>query len=191
MTVPVLPPGTPGGDALMLALTQIEQRLKALEVDGSGYPPLRQMRGALVTKAATQVGANFTAGSPVYGAYVSWDTVTYDTDKIFNAATPTRLTVPAGITRVRVSACASVDNVTASDWFYLVIDKNKTAAGASSYTGEPQQAATLSNVNVRLSASSAIIPVTPGDYFELRLYNATDTSVDVSSQSWFAMELLA
>lgn len=182
----LLPPGAPGADALQFWATQIEERLAALQGDGSGYKPGGDFRGALVTKAADQTGANYTA----VPTYIAWDTEAYDTDAIHDTVTNnSRLTVPAGVTKVRLTGQVAVSNATASEWATLAIDKNGVT---TAYAGHGSTKAVSSDASPRLNVRGPVVSVVPGDYFQLRLTIQTDASVDVlATYSWFAMEIIA
>lgn len=142
-------------------------------------------RGALVTKAANQTTANYT----VNPTYVAWDTESYDTDSIHdNVTNNSRLTVPSGVTKVRVSGQISLDLVTNSVYIFTVIDKNGIT---TAYTGQPAHSSAIPAAFPIVSVTSPALTVTSGDYFQLRCLIQTDTSVTVTKDSsWFAMEIL-
>jgi len=143
-------------------------------------------RGALVKKAADQTGANYTAG-----AAIAWDSETggYDTDSIHdNATNNSRLTVPSGVTCVRISAGVSLNNHTANKYCAIYTKKN----GSLSFLGHTEAYQQVNVPYPSLNVSSPIMPVTAGDYFEVWLLAETDTSIDITAaSSWFAMEIIA
>lgn len=143
-------------------------------------------RGALVTKSANQTAANYTTATAI-----TWDTETggYDTDTIHdNVTNPSRLTVPSGVTKVRLSGQVDIAAFTINTWVALVVRKN----GSAAYVGAPIQIGEINATFANVSLSSAVLPVTGGtDYFELFLQTAADTSITVNaSTSWFAMEIV-
>jgi hypothetical protein len=169
--------------ALMQWMMEAEQRLGSWDNDGSGYSKLPDFRGALVTLSAAQIGVNWT--SPVN--YAPFDAKVYDTDGIWSAASNTRLTVPAGVSKVRLRANVSMDNGTSGERLTAVIDKARVG-----FLGQPASFPTFLTNSARANLSSAVIPVTPGDYFEVRAVVQADTAVDVQqNQTWFAMEIVA
>lgn len=144
------------------------------------------LRGALVTKLADQTGANYTS-SPTY---IAFDSESYDTDAIHdNVTNNSRLTVPSGVTKIRLKGQASLNNHTANKFTLLAIDKN---GATTAYVGQAAITVFFDSAFPIVNASSPVITVTAGDYFQLRLLVETDTSVDViKDQTWFAMEIVA
>lgn len=165
----------------------LQAQIDVLEAQVAALQAATTFRGALVRLSVSQNNVNFTAGSPTFGAYVVFDAEVYDTSGIHdNAVNNTRLTVPAGASKVRLTAQATLDNVTANEWVYLAVDKN----GSATWVGTAQSAATLSNTAVRLNAVSPVVEVVPGDFFQMRIYIALDTAVTVSTTTTFAMEIV-
>jgi len=142
-------------------------------------------RGALVYKTADQLGANYTANP----TYINFDGESYDTDSIHSTVTNTsRLTVPAGVSKVKLSGGIALNNVTANKYLFLAIDKN---GATTAYPGQPVQGAILDALFPCLNVSSPVVAVTSGDYFELRLLVEADTSVDLmATDTWFSMEII-
>jgi len=142
-------------------------------------------RGCLVKKAADQTGANFTSITAL-----TWDSETggYDTDNIHdNSASPSRLTVPAGVGKVKLIGKVAVTSLTADNWGGIFVYKN----GASGYVGYPGQMAESSNPGAHLIVTTPVLAVSPSDYFELMLLVESDTSVSIEEESsWFAMEII-
>lgn len=144
----------------------------------------QKFRGALVKKAANQTGADYSTA-----AAISWDNEAYDTDTIHdNSTNPSRLTVPSGVSYVRLSYAVLLSSVAADSNVQTILRKNNS----DTFTGVPYQIADTDSTGPRLSAISAPLAVSPGDYFEVFLGITTgDTSIDVNATySWFAMEIL-
>lgn len=104
-----------------------------------------------------------------------------------NSTNPTRLTVPSGITKVRLLAQVHVTNVSVDQDLFVDFKKNGSlyqAAGSSmlivddpAFTGRFGQLA------------SAPLTVTAGDYFEIQFKILTDTSTTIKAGSnWFMIE---
>jgi hypothetical protein len=150
---------------------------------------LLKPRGALVTKAATATGLNYSASAVA----IPWDDEGgggYDTDSCHdNVTNNTRLSVPSGWSWARVGASVILTNVTAANWVTLYIHKN----GSGSWLGRPNAFWSISSLtSPGATIWTAPIQVAGGtDYFECML-QCQDTSMDiVADQSWFAIELLA
>ncbi len=140
-------------------------------------------RGALVKPNADITTVNATSGYTVVH-----DAESYDTDAIHdNATNNTRLTVPAGVTRVRLSA--NVDIALASNDDYM--EHQILKGGIGNWDGAPDQ---LVEVGLTLSKSnitSAVVTVVAGDYFEQKIVIQSDTSVTIDKdRTWFAMEII-
>ena len=140
-------------------------------------------RGALVTLAVNETGADYTTP-----AAVPFDAEGYDTDTIHsNSVNNSRLTVPAGVSKVRLSGNVALTLTTSADFGNLIIRK-----GASvDYIGAASIAVELTSTFGQINIASPILAVTPGDYFELYLTMETDNSITVfDDRSWFAMEII-
>lgn len=160
-----------------------------LKTNGAGADPAwaaggagGSLRGALVTKAADQIGADYTATLAV-----GWDSEIYDTDSIHdNVTNNSRLTVPSGVSYVRIGGGIRVQNITSGVFLNTFINKN----GSSTWGGSPQSIIDIDGTSVGTTCWTAFVPVSPGDYFEYMLGVQTDTSVNVIAlRSWFAMEI--
>lgn len=140
-------------------------------------------RGALVRKSADQTAANYSAG-----AFVSWDAEEYDTDTIHDTVTNnSRLTVPAGVSKVRLSATIAASADTSDTWKILQITKG----GSADWFGAGAQTIEIGAVGIHISCISAVVNVTPGDYFEARFQTESDTSITIEHErSWFQMEIV-
>ncbi len=141
-------------------------------------------RGALVTEAADDTSQNYTTLTTL-----TWDTDTYDTDDIHDTSTNTeRLTVPSGVTFVRLSGNVRVTSNTNDNWVFIGVAKNGGATGEFSGSG-----GTFNEVGSSVSVTNcttAIVPVIGGDYFELDIQAQDSSLTRDASQSWFAMEII-
>jgi hypothetical protein len=142
-------------------------------------------RGALVKKAADQTAANYTAG-----AVISWDnegTGCYDTDGFHSTVTNTeRLTVPAGVSKVRLWATVRVSS-TADSWHLFTMQKN----GSSDWVGCAQTLAEAGATAMYMSMQSAVVSVVAGDYFTVTFQSEVDNSITVEEEgSSFAIEVV-
>ncbi len=145
--------------------------------------PSAKSRGALVTLAADQLTVDFNPA-----AAASFDKEVYDTDNIHdNVTNNTRLTVPSGVSRVRLSTNVHVLITTPSEFFILTIRKN----GAIAFDGAAQQMVEVGSTENRNSCATPVIEVVAGDYFEVWVRMEADSSVTVDAdETWFAMEII-
>jgi len=136
-------------------------------------------RGALVKLTANK------SINPATVTAIPWDASEYDTDSIWSSTNPTRLTVPSGITKVRISANITMQGGAAS---LIAITTQKNGAGyvGASYITPAVQADTGA------SLISPVVSVTAGDYFEVLVYHNDTVSRDVLAyySTWFTMEII-
>lgn len=154
----------------------------------TGNQARRPLRGAMVRKAADQVGFDYSAG-----ATIAWDQEVYDSDNIHDNVTNNgRLTVPAGFSFARLGLELTMANntaeagATAGADITAIIRKN----GATSYDGVAQQSIDAPTAAPCINVASGWIPVVAGDFFEAVLFNVGDASIDITSaRSNFWIEL--
>lgn len=146
---------------------------------------VRQFRGALVRKAS-----DLTAQDLRTGPMVAWDQETYDTDAFHdNVTNNSRLTIPVGVTMVRLLCSIFLVNNTIDTYANVVIIKN---GNVSNYDGHAANLNESGLTSVNTQAFTPVIPVIAGDYFEVSALVESDTSVDfVAARSWFAIEVIS
>lgn len=140
----------------------------------STYNP--EARVTVVTKVA-DTGASASPSS------VIWDTEVVDELSAWEVGSPTRLTVPAGVSWVKLAASVNLSLVDSNSATTLSIRLNGTT------TVIDQGVGTASTTPTRYCATGPIA-VIPGDYFEVRTTSASDpTYTVVGAQSTvFSME---
>lgn len=140
-----------------------------LEVMPAGF------KGALVNRVSTgfSVGASETT--------VEWNNEIYDTDGYHdNSTNPSRLTVPSGssgLTRI----CGSIVVAAGGGECGIVLYKN------GSVLASLVQFDTIKNA---INFMSQPLAVSTGDYFEVKVYTTSATTVSVSNNSWLSIEEL-
>lgn len=170
----------------------------AMEVDSAGVAYITDAAGTrrriaynsavMLRKSADQTGVDATAST-----ILSWDTELYDDSGYHESVTnPQRITVPAGVTRIRIGSTVRISNVTTSVNARITLFMTPIATGtrSSTFDGAANSDTLASTGTLRqLSFISAPIPVTPGDFFDVSLNVTTDTSVDIiASQTNFWAE---
>jgi hypothetical protein len=142
-----------------------------------------KFRGARVKKNADQTAANYTVA-----AAITWDAEVFDTDGFHDTGSNTeRLTIPAnlGINYVRITAGIEVSLDTADTYKLLTIRINDTSTVARTSTEIGTGTA------VGMMVDSGPVAVVAGDYFDIRFFTESDTSITVLSVSSFmALEVL-
>jgi hypothetical protein len=134
--------------------------------------------GALVTKSGTQSG-DFTGL-----AAVTYDTEVYDVGGWFAGGDPTRLTVPSGVTYVRLTACQGVSSFAGGQYVRGFVRKDADGTFAFMPFQSHESSGTM-----WLNFVSPVLAVTAGAYFEHIVHVEADTAVviDVANTS-FAIE---
>lgn len=138
-------------------------------------PSFRGARVYLSTNLTITSSANIT---------LAFDSETYDTDSIHEATNSSRLTVPTGVSKVRITANICYAE-TVNNYCHAEIWDDEAVLFASSN----QQLATA--VSANFSLSTGVINVTPADYFYINLYHQYGSSRLLSAAgSSFAMEII-
>jgi len=153
------------------------RRITAVQV-ANGLP----FKGALVVKSGTQSIANVT------NTDVTWQTATYDTDSFFSGGDPTKLTVPEGVTRVRLSGVIDWSATTSNNKRSVIMLKNN-----STFVGAGQNIRNVPNAfndEWRQPVVSAIVDVVPGDFFEIQVRQTSGGGKNIETNSWFAIEVI-
>lgn len=149
-------------------------------------------RGALATRTSAQSVSNSTWTAVQYQSEV------YDTSGIFDAGSPTRMTVPSGVTKVRVAANVNWQG-SAAGQRQITIRKNGVSFGdstSSAYQGQPNQgtgSAGSGNQNI----VSPVLSVTAGDYFECEVFQDSGGALNVAHSNtkaayvtWLSLEII-
>lgn len=151
----------------------------ALELcNGSSWSALgggSQFRGALVKKSASQ---SISAGNNVV---IAFDAEEYDVgDWHDNSINNTRLTVPEGVSRVRLSVQYTNTNLTGQTLIEIL--KNGT-----DFVGKAMSETDTAGVD-SVNATTAVVEVSPGDYFEARVFLTNNETLTSSQNVWFGIE---
>jgi len=128
---------------------------------------------------------------------VTWGAAEHDTGSFFNLATqPTRLTVPTGVTRVKLTGNIGFNAITNSTSTALWVRKNGLGGSLNpGVYGLPvlrvNSDTTTGAITDELNVTSAVINVVAGDYFELWVRRGTGSTAGLTSanfRTWFAIE---
>lgn len=147
-------------------------------------PNTLESEGALVESA----GQTLTTGTPTALAFSVEE---YDDDNYHDNATfNSRITIPAGVTRVILSAQVSFD-ANAVGYREVVITKN--GGGFAGQARPIANAVTTSTIRTRMMAETAPIIVSAGNFFEVVVEQTSGGNLDVESGgslTWFAIQRL-
>jgi hypothetical protein len=147
-------------------------------------PSSEPWRGARAYRTADLSIANNTT------TVVTWQAEDLDTDAIWSGGAPTRMTVPASVTKVRVTANIRwAANATGPRFAFFL--KNgvtfrgcgMSVIGADTSTGHSQ------------NIVSAVIEVTAGDYFEVGVFQVSGGALNLDGltrqeHNWFQLEVV-
>jgi hypothetical protein len=135
-------------------------------------------RAARLTRATAQ-SINNVAVTPV-----SWSTATFDLGGFWNAGAPTRLTIPAGVSLVRVTGQSDwISNLTGER--YISITRN---GGAIPLAIDRRSSPSMTEANF----STGPVQVAAGDYFEMSAYQTSGGALNFNNApaAWFSIEVL-
>ncbi len=145
-------------------------------------------RGALLRRSSD-------ATSLTFPWLAAWQTAVYDTDTFWSAGNPTRLTVPAGVTRVRLHGSVRLPDAAGTGAINLQILRNGAAPSAT-YPGTAAWSVRVGGTGFSDNPAFFITPVlavSPGDFFELRVNRTglgTPTTVLADAATFLAIEVI-
>jgi hypothetical protein len=155
-------------------------------IDGCWFciEEIENFSGAMVKKAADQTAANYSAGS-----VVTWDTEVLDVGGWHDTGSNTsRITVPSGVSYVRLTANITITSLTANVDTYVLMIKNGDTNAATRSINLPVALEDSAAVFAAMQLVTGPLAVTPGDYFEIWPLIPGDSSITLEDYSWFAVE---
>lgn len=120
--------------------------------------------------------------------FLPWDSVVYDTSGFYNSGQPTRITIPAGVSKVKVSSNVCF-NINANGPRQAQIQKNNADTPGSGSSNIVAGGTVYDILNV----ASAVLPVEAGDYFEVRVLQTSGGSLatrNFAAAMWFSLEVV-
>ena len=165
------------GESVKISLADLAVYVKAA---ASIVPANLPYRGARV-----RLSADVTPSSAAF-YIIPWSVEDRDTDNLWSVGSPTRFTIPAGITKIKL--VAYVRSSTGPYGRYVFFKKN----GAYFVGGGGIGAA---GVSYDSSLTSDVIDVIAGDYFELEVFGSTAVVTGGAGSptglaTWFAIEVI-
>lgn len=120
---------------------------------------------------------------------IVYDTQVYDTDNFWDSGVTSKITIPAGITKVKLSARVVFGDNQVGDRT-VSIAKN----GSVSYAGLPRSTTTPTSAGFHsMLIDTPVLEVTEGDYFQLIANQTSDVTLSIvhgEIQSWFALQVV-
>ena len=150
-------------------------------IDGPTITKRRYFREPVMYQGARVQRINGQSISGTGITYLNWEEPIIDTAGMFNLGSPSRLTVPAGVSRINVKGGARI-NASSSGTLGLHFRKNGTD---ELFRSQTQCTATRGGMS-----ETGPINVQPGDYFELGLSATGGGSLQVGTFTWFAADIL-
>ncbi len=138
--------------------------------------------GAKVSLLADVVDLDATTTQAIALDEVHWDEGGY-----FDAGTPGRLTVIAGVTKVNVGAFLNLETVGATNYTRLFLRHYNSSDVSQAVVAMTRQEA---GSDAREMMASVDVEVVAGDYFVLELFTETDTTVTVEEESFLSIRAL-
>lgn len=136
--------------------------------------------GALVKLSSNETLVNST------DLEIPWDVAEYDDASFWEGVTnPERLTVPVGVTKVKLAGSGYFEGNSTGRRVLKVIK------GGSDFVGMPITSITPSTANpMYINLASPVLEVTAGNYFELRAYQDSGSSLTFYADEtvWFSID---
>ena len=142
----------------------------------------RGFKGALLRKGENQLIPNDTIMA------LTWTDVVYDTDNIHDIGSPTRLTIPSGISKIKITGSVGFhENTGGRRVVFIYKNGDGRYSGRASVTVVPV-AGTATVVQV----SSPVLPVVAGDYFEIMVQQTSGQDIYITDyyNVWVAIEAI-
>lgn len=144
----------------------------------NGYKCLEVLSASLKSALVNRITSSFNVGTAF--TVVDWNNEIYDTDSWHdNSTNPSRLTVPSGVSYVRVSGSIETANTTGElgvqvlkGGSALTLDMQYDQSGASNF----------------INFMSQPLAVSSSEYFQVQVRTTAATNVAISNNSWFAIE---
>ncbi len=148
-----------------------------INTDPTTVPSSVPYRGARVKRT------NNLAITSGVSTVVAWEAKDRDTDSIWSAGAPTRLTVPTGVTKVRLRGAARW--AASGAVRQILFAKN----GSSAFAGN---AALNVPSSQDLAVQTDVLDVVAGEYFEMTLFHSDGAAATLSAhdRTWFALEIV-
>lgn len=186
--------GTITGDELIHLIQSGNSRKATLDQIAAAFVGLNVGQGLAAPFRGVLAGRTSELTDFTLPLLVPWQVTEYDTDGFWNAGATTRLTVPAGVQKVRLTGQVRITSSATAHGVYMSAYKN----GGDNFRGQPICSLRLGSTgftdNIYTLGGSAAIPVVAGDYFELRLNMSSAAAamndIVLDNRSWFGLEVV-
>lgn len=169
------------GRLVRLTLSELAQWIRTAE---SIVPASEPFEGVLLERTSTLAGVTFPISLP-------WQVALYDTMGFWSLAAPSRITIPAGVSKGRLIGAAAFNSAAQSGSLFCSIHRN--AAPMLHCLQQNIRESTAGFATNTTWSWTPVIPVTPGEFFELRVNRASMFSVQDllhEASTFFAFEVV-
>jgi len=99
-----------------------------------------------------------------------------------------RLVVPSGVSKVRLSAGCTLSSINVDQWIFWIIRKNNS----EDYPGAGRIAIEAGQTTMFFETNTAVVSVSSGDFFNVHIgIENVDASVNIEANvTWFAIEVI-
>ncbi len=142
----------------------------------------RGFKGALLRKGELQLIPHYTITA------LTWSDVVYDTDNIHDIGSPTRLTIPSGISKIKITGCVAFrENTSGRRVAFIYKNGDGSYNGRASVTVVP-----VAGTATVFQVSSPVLTVVAGDYFEIMAQQTSGQDIHVTDwyNIWVAIEAI-
>jgi hypothetical protein len=157
-----------------------------VNTDPSIVPSSQPFRGARAYRTTDATGV-------ASGTAIVWQAEAYDTDGFWSVGAPTRITIPAGVTKVRLFWSVDYEVLTSAGTVGSFVRKNGTTLTAPDALGSSDaRSGTIGANSNRSIGFTGVCSVASADYFELfaSFDMANQDQVRAGSRSFFEIEVL-
>ncbi len=175
--------GSPEGNSRKITLDDLKT---FVNTDPTIVPSSEPWRGALLRLSANLTGL-------ATDAVITWNTVVSDTDSFWSAGAPTRLTIPAGITKVRLHAGIAHEALATAGSVSAFFKKGGSFMGSPNmYSSSLSRQGTTGFTTNLSEARSVVLDVVAGNYFEVATVfsMAGQDQVLASVNTFFELEVI-
>lgn len=133
------------------------------------------------------------ATSVASGAEIAWQAAAIDTDSIWSGGAPTRLTVPTGVTKIRLRWGVQMEALATAGQLISRVLKNTSGLSLSeSCTLIAPRQSNTGFTNNYSGGYSGVLSVTAGDYFELEVVFSMTSQDQVlaTNATYFELEIV-
>lgn len=124
---------------------------------------------------------------------LGFNDILYENSEWFDISQPSRLTVPSGVTRVKLSSTFRYESNAAGDRRTQIFKNGNTDTATTAISGAVGVSVlhTASGTDHVQQTFTPVLPVIVGDYFEVRVHQTSGGNLDIDNQdNWFGIQAI-